>query len=278
FSRFYRLRAGESYPPRAGPIGGDLGYLKYGVFVGDNRTFSVTFATPTDDTELRAVLLQPEMFERCGRQLVATAPWLDGRAEPITAGVHAMGGLINRWRPHVVDGEPIATGCVPIGDAVLCTNPLYGRGCATAFWSAHLMVEAIDAHPDDPRQLLLDYHAALRAQIYPWYRASTEADAEARRVAAALLAGQDPDSAVADERALLRAVFRDGLLPALRRDQVVLRAFFRSLNLLDPPDAMIKNPDVAARVLAVWQDRDNRPPEPALGPKTRADLLQSIVV
>lgn len=277
FSRFYRLCQGDAYPPRAGPIGGDLGYLKYGVFVGDNRTFSITLATPTDDTELRKLLLHPDTFERCGRQLVATAPWLDGRAEPITEAVHAMGGLINRWRPHVIDGEPVAPGCIPIGDAVLCTNPLYGRGCATAFWSAHLMVEAIEAHPDDPRRMLISYDAALRTEIYPWYRASAEADAEARRVAGALLAGQDPDREVADERALMRAVFRDGLLPALRRDQVVLRAFFRSLNLLDPPDAMIKNPDVAGRVLAVWQDRDNRGPEPALGPKTRADLLELIV-
>ena len=47
---------GAAYPPRTGPIGGDLGYLKYGVFVGDNRTFSVTLATPTDDEELRKLL------------------------------------------------------------------------------------------------------------------------------------------------------------------------------------------------------------------------------
>ena len=71
----------------------------------------------------------------------------------------------------------------------------------------------------------------------------------------------------------MRGVFRDGLLPALRRDPVVLRAFFRSLNLLTAPDAIVKDSDVASRVLAVWQDRDNRAPEPALGPKRRADLL-----
>lgn len=277
FSRFYRLGAAHEFPPRSGPIGGDLGYLKYAVFIGDNRTFSVTLATPTEDAELRRILTDPDVFDHCARQLVATAPWLDGRASPITAGVHAMGGLINRWREHVVDGEPVATGFVPVGDAVLCTNPLHGRGCATAFWGAHLMVTAVDAHPDDIGQMLVAYDATLRAQIYPWYRASVEQDAEARRVAAALLAGMDPDANVSDERALMRAVFRDGLLPALRRDQVVLRAFFRSLNLIDPPDAMIKNPDVAGRVLGVWQERDNRPPEPALGPKTRAELLSLIV-
>ena len=276
FSRFYRLLDGATYPPRTGPIGGDLGYLKYGVFVGDNRTFSVTLATPTGDTELRTKLAEPEMFDACARQLVATAPWLDGRAQPITESVHVMAGLINRWRPHVIDGEPLATGVIPIGDAVLCTNPLYGRGCATAFWGAHLLVAAIDAHPLDQRQMLIAYDTALRAEIYPWYRASVEQDAEARRVAAALMAGEDPDGDVSDPRGFMRAVFRDGLLPALRRDPVVLRAFFRSLNLLNPPDAMIKDPDVGARVLAVWQDRDNRPPEPALGPKRRADLLALI--
>jgi flavin-dependent dehydrogenase len=188
-----------------------------------------------------------------------------------------MGGLINRWRPHVVDGEPLATGVVPVGDAILCTNPLHGRGCATAFWGAHLLVGAVQDHIGDPRQMVLDYHAAVRVEIYPWYRASVEQDSEARRVSTALLAGDDPDSEVADERALMRAVFRDGLLPALRRDAVVLREFFRTLNLLTRPDALIKNPEVTSRVLAVWQDRDNRPPEPLLGPARRADLLSAIV-
>jgi 2-polyprenyl-6-methoxyphenol hydroxylase-like FAD-dependent oxidoreductase len=276
FSRFYRLRDGADYPPRTGPIGGDLGYLKYGVFVGDNRTFSVTLATPTGDQELRKELADPEIFDSCARQLIATAPYLDGRAEPITESVHVMAGLINRWRQYVVGERAVATGFIGIGDAVLCTNPLYGRGCATAFWGAHLMVEAIEAHPDDPEAMLLAYEVALRSEIYPWYRASVEQDAEGRRVAAALLAGEDPDGDPSDQRAFMRAVFRDGLVPALRRDPVVLRAFFRSLNLLTAPDAMIKDPDVGARVLEVWQDRDNRPPEPALGPKRRADLLALI--
>lgn len=134
FSRFYRLRPGEEYPPRTGPIGGDLGYLKYGVFVGDNRTFSVTLATPTADEQLRKMLADPAVFDTAARQLVATAPWLDGRAEPIDEGVHVMAGLLNRRRDYVVDGRPLVTGVLPVGDAVLCTNPLYGRGCSFAFW------------------------------------------------------------------------------------------------------------------------------------------------
>ncbi len=276
FSRFYRLRDGHDYPPRTGPIGGDLGYLKYGVFVGDNRTFSVTLATPTADDELRKMLADPAVFDECARQLVATAPWLDGRADPITEQVHVMAGLLNRWRDHVVDGVPVATGVLPVGDAVLCTNPLYGRGCSTAFWSAHLMADAVAHHTDDPTAMALAYDASLRAEIFPWYRSGVDQDAEARRVAAALLAGEDPDGDSADPRTFTRSVFRDGLLPAVRSDAVVLRAFFRGLNLLSTPDALLADADVGARVLAAWQDRDNRPPEPSLGPKHRADLLASL--
>ena len=28
-----------------------------------------------------------------------------------------------------------------------------------------------------------------------------------------------------------------------------------------------------ARIFAIWNDRENRPPEPQLGPKTRAEML-----
>ena len=278
FSRFYRLRDGQQYPPRGGPIGGDLGYVKYGVFVGDNNTFSVTLATSTEDHELRKVLVDPVVFDSAARQLVATSAWLDGRAEPITDNVFVMAGLLNRWRDFVLDGEPSALGLLPVGDAILCTNLLYGRGCTAAFWGAHLIADAISSHSGDLRAIALAYDAALREQIYPWYRSGVEQDGEARRVSTAMLAGEDPDGDADDPRTFMRGVFRDGLLPAMRSDPVVLRAFFRSFNLLTSPDAMVKDPDVGARVFAVWQDRENRPPEPRLGPKRRGDFLELLPV
>src|SRR5512135_696495 len=42
FTRHYKLRDGQSEPPRDGaPGGADLGYIKFGVFIADNRHFSV---------------------------------------------------------------------------------------------------------------------------------------------------------------------------------------------------------------------------------------------
>ena len=271
-SRFYRLRDGHDLPPRNGLIGGDLGYLKYGVFLGDNRTFSLTLAAPSDDDHLRRLLSDDETFEHAARTLDVAEPYVDGRAEALTP-VHVIAGLLNRRREFVVDGRPLAMGVHPVGDSVVCTNPLYGRGCTTGYWSAHLLSRAITEFPDDLEAQSLRFHALVADEIVPWYDSGVAQDAEARRVATALIAGEDPDADASDPRAFMRGVFRDGLAPALRFDPVVLRAFMRSVNLLTPPDALLKDQDVMARIFAIWNDRENRPPEPQLGPKTRAEML-----
>jgi len=275
YTRFYRLREGHDAPPRAGLVGGDLGYLKYGVFIGDNRTFSITLASPVDDDDLRRRLIDPVMFERAARQLVVAAPWLDGRSEPLSPDVHVMAGLLNRWRPLVSDGAPRVLGLHAIGDAALCTNPLYGRGCTTGFWHAHLFATALSAAPGDPVAQAVALDTATRQYLEPWYRAAVTNDAEARWVATALLQGEDPDAA-GDERSFMRGVFRDGLAPALRTDAVVLRAFVRTLNLLDPPTALLTDPDIVGRVMKVWSEREQRAPEPPLGPPTRAALIATL--
>ena len=274
-SRFFELLQGQVFPEQVGPIGGDLGYLKYGVFPGDNRTFSITFATAVDDDELRRQLLDPEVFLHAASQVPATAAYVDGRAVPIT-GVNVMARLLNRRRSFVdEDGQPLVDGFVAVGDAHTCTNPLYGRGCSLSMVQAHLLGAAVEAHARDLRAIGAAYEAASREEIHPWYRASVAQDASNRREAARLrqVAEADPDDGAEEDP--MRAMLRDGLLPALRVDPVVLRAFLRMFNLLEAPDHLMTNWDVLGRVMTVYQDRDARPPEPSLGPD-RAGLLAAI--
>ncbi len=273
YSRFYRLNEGAALPPRTGPIGGDLGYLKYGVFPGDNGTFSLTLAAATDDQPIRKALDDETAFDAAGRALTFTAPYLDGRATPLTP-VHKIAGLISRWREFVVDGRPMAHAVFPVGDAHLATNPLYGRGCTTGFLSAHLLAQAF-ASSTDLEAVAINHEQAVRAELYPWVKNTMETDAEARRVASALINGEDPDGDPTDPRTFIRSVFRDGLRPAMRTDAVVLRGFVRNFNLLTPPESLSKDADFMARVLAAFQDRDNRPPEPNMGPP-RDELLALI--
>jgi hypothetical protein len=102
-----------------------------------------------------------------------------------------------------------------------------------------------------------------------------QTDADARRVATAIINGEDPDGDPNDPKTLMRAVFRDGLRPALRTDAEVLRKFIRNFNLLTPPDTLVGDADFGARVFAAFQEREHRAPEPHLGPPRR-ELLDLI--
>jgi 2-polyprenyl-6-methoxyphenol hydroxylase-like FAD-dependent oxidoreductase len=254
-SRFYRLRDGAEAPPQDGPIGGDLGYLKYAVFLGDNRTFSITFGTETGESVMRPRLLHDDQFQAAARNLPATAEWVDpDRSEPIT-GVEVMARLVNRRQRFVVDGEPVAPGVHALGDATVHTNPLYGRGCSLGMVHAFAFADLV-GQDDDPRRLALALEELTRTELDPWYRASVTQDVESQKAARGEVATDDP----------MRSLMRDGLMPAVRTDPAVFRAFLRVLNLLDPPDAMISNPEVTGRILEVWQARGERPEPPADGP------------
>ena len=275
FSRFYELRQGADMPPQVGPVAGDLGFLKYGVFLGDNRTYSITLAAPTDDAELRAGLVDPQLFTAAAGSLAATAPWIDDtRAEPITP-VHVMAKLVNRRRSFLADGIPRVAGLHAVGDAHTCTNPLYGRGCSLAMVQATLLADALAAHPDEPVARSVAYEQACEREIDPWYRAAIAQDRASRRAASRQTASGEGQSGDPTPENPTAALLRDGLMPAIRLDPQVYRAFLRMFNLLAPPDTLMSDPDLMARVLTVYQARDEREPEAALGPD-RATVLAAM--
>ncbi|HVF33653.1 MAG TPA: tryptophan 7-halogenase [Acidimicrobiales bacterium] len=281
-SRFYKLVAGAAMPPMVGMTAGDLGFLKFAVFIGDNDTYSITFGVPTEDADLRRLLREPG-FTDAARVIPALAPWVDESiAEPLT-GVEVMARLLNRSRRFLSgEGEaPLVTGLLAVGDAHTCTNPLYGRGCSLGFVSAHLLAEALGDHGDDPVAAALAYEASMRREVHPWYRSAVAQDrqdrsargldvpddAEGDIAGGAMGGGLDPDN--------VRSLLRDGLMPAVATDPVVFRAFLRMFNLLDPPDRLLRDPDLLTRVLTVWQDRENRPAPEPFGPD-REGLLAAL--
>jgi 2-polyprenyl-6-methoxyphenol hydroxylase-like FAD-dependent oxidoreductase len=268
FSRFYRVRDGFEEPDYVGPTAADLGYLKFAIFLGDNRTFSITYAVESDDDELRRALADPAAFETVARSIVATAPWrVDGASDPITE-VHVMAGLRNRYRPLVgVDANPLVHGFVAAGDAAVCTNPLYGRGCSLAFVHAYGLADALREHAGDADAFARTFAAFTDRELVPWFRSAVLQDAQARALNEELPA-EDP-------RTFMQTVFREGLLPALRTSPVVFRAFLRWFNLLAMPDALMADPEIVAEVLAAYEDRANRPGPPILGPD-RSELVADL--
>ncbi len=275
-SRFYKLRDGVEAPSMASGIGADLGYMKYGIFPGDDRIFSVTLAASPEDDVLRRVLRE-NSFEAAAQKIPQVWSWVDPTiSEPITP-VHGMGDLRNTRRWFVKAGRPLALGLFPIGDALIHTNPITGRGCTLAWIAAFLTSETFAKHPDDALLFARMLDEGIERELVPWYRSSLAQDRDAIEVDAMQRAGEDPflvnrpDGSV-DPKAYMRSMLRDGLLPALKEDLTVLRTFMRMFNLLESPADLMRNPQILLRVLASWNQRHQREPE-KLGP-TRTEMLE----
>ncbi|HTN99876.1 MAG TPA: FAD-dependent oxidoreductase [Microthrixaceae bacterium] len=299
FSRFFKLLDGAVLPPQMGPIGGDLGYLKFGIFQGDNRTFSVTLAARTGDSELRKTLIDPDRFLRIAELIPSVATQVDSSLSVPITGVNVMAGLVNQRRRFLdSDGRPLVLGFHAIGDAHTCTNPIYGRGCSLAMVQASLFTEALEKFGLDHEERAIAYEASSAEQVDPWYRAAVAQDRMNAQLAAGET-GQAPESGIgatatarsrevsegeateatadseapgSDQARFMRELLTDGLFPAIRVDPVVLRAFLRMFNLLEAPDSLLTNSDVIGRVMTVFQQRDQREPEAPLGP-TRSEIL-----
>jgi len=276
-SRFYQLREGAEMPVLDGPMGADLGFMKYGIFPGDARTFSVTLAANPEDPPFRALFRAPAFDALC-RSLPATAAWVDPAVALPTSDVMPMANLKNTRRFLVEAGEPVATGIACVGDALIHTNPIVGRGCTLACVNAWLLADALSANADDPRAFALALDAGVEREIVPWFEAVRAQDRDAILVAEAIREGRDPfepdrPDGTVDPLGYMRSVMRDGFLPALRQDVTVLRKFMRIFNLLDEPADLMKDPSFLGRVLAVYQQRHEREPIPA---PSRDEVLQHL--
>jgi 2-polyprenyl-6-methoxyphenol hydroxylase-like FAD-dependent oxidoreductase len=277
YTRHYKLRDGQDEPVRDGtPGGGDLGYIKFGVFIADNRHFSVTLATPEIETELRMAVMKPEMFDAVCLALPGAARWMNPeRAEPVSP-VYAMGSLQNVWRHYFLDGEPQALNFFALGDAAIRTNPLYGRGCSSGVVEAHLLRTALDATRDPAARARL-YERDLKKTIRPYFNSMVQLDLQAIRRAEH---ARDPAYKPGLRARIMKSFTEDGLLPAQRGDIEVARALTRIFHMLDEPTAFLKRPSIVARILRVWampkgrkKARDFYPPK--FGPE-RAELFARI--
>jgi len=276
FTRHYRLRDGQEEPPADGtPGAGDLGYIKFGVFVADNRHFSVTLATPEIETELRKAIVRPEIFDGICMMLPGAARWMNPTRAEAVSQVFAMGNLQNVWRHYLKNGEPQVLGFFAIGDAAIRTNPLYGRGCASGILEAHLLREALDATPD-PAERARVYDRTVHKAVRPYFDSMAKLDLQAIRRAEH---ARDPHYRPRLKARLMRSFAEDGLAPAQRADLEVSRAMSRIFHMVEEPAVFTRSPNIMARILKVWatpktlkQARGWYPP--TFGPKRSEMFVQ----
>jgi 2-polyprenyl-6-methoxyphenol hydroxylase-like FAD-dependent oxidoreductase len=209
-------------------------------------------------------LREPAAWSAAVARYPLAAHWAE--AEPITD-VEVMAGIEDRLRRYVVDGDPVATGVVAVGDAWACTNPSLGRGASFAIIHARVLRDVLrETGADDHDKLVRRFDEATARTVEPLYRATNGFDTHR-------LAEIDGDVAGVPYRpADPRWTGAKALYAAALRDPDIVRAYQSVASFLTTPDEVFATPGLRDRVLALGM---SAPRYPLPGP-SRAELLEAI--
>jgi flavin-dependent dehydrogenase len=227
----------------------------------DNGTWGVGFITSAKDAALRG-LKDTETWMRTWRSFPLVAHWADG--EPLDDEVAIMAKIEDRHRTFVVDGTPVATGVLAVGDSWACTNPSLGRGASIACIHAVALRDLLQiASIDFPMELAQRWHEVTEATVEPYYRATLDFD---RHRLAEIDAGIDAKTYDPGDPSYEMA---QALASAAGKDPDLFRAMLNIVTVLKCPDEVFAPAGVTEKVLALgggWRD------EPVFAP-TREELL-----
>ncbi|WP_112272618.1 FAD-binding protein [Lentzea terrae] len=236
---------------------GDLGYMGFNTFRGDNRTFAVILLVPSADHELRA-LKDNQAWMAAARAITPlnqmTSP---DHARPITD-VMPMGGLAN------IDRTKGVPGLVPVGDALCHTDPAFAYGLSFALVHAQALANASARHTT-PEDLTEAYLADVGPEARERHAAAVKTDA-ARTEA---WSGTPVDVSRRDG---CYPLFAFGTaLAAAPHDDLVLRRTVRRIGLLDRTEVFDDDSDLHDRIERIWAGLSRTRSGPP-----RGDLLEAI--
>lgn len=263
YSRYYRCRPGFEPPdgrfflsPR-----GDLGYLAFASFPGDNGTFAAMFAAPSGVPEWKA-LHDAEAFERAVASVPALAAWVEPDCtDPITP-VMAMAGLKNGLHPTHREALVFA-----VGDAHGHSDPVLAHGLAFALAHAGELARVLREH-EDPRDALEDYLAATARELRERFDYATALDEQRHRM---WLGGEVDFGRHTGDYALF-TIAAGGV--AAMTDADLARVFLRRIGLLDSTRVLDEDLTTRQRIEDAFQAVVARG-RPRLGP-TREEMLDLI--
>lgn len=149
YCRHFRSRDG-SVPPLFGPPVQPYDSISIATLPADNGTWGVGIVASAANGTMRAAR-DRDVWERVVKSYPLVAHWLDGEA---ITGIDVMAAVHDRHRTFWVDGAPVATGVMAVGDAWACTNPSVGRGASIGLLHAVALRDVLrDGPVDDPLAL-----------------------------------------------------------------------------------------------------------------------------
>jgi 2-polyprenyl-6-methoxyphenol hydroxylase-like FAD-dependent oxidoreductase len=260
YGRHFRSADG-SLPPVMAPLLSHYGSVSILTLPADNGTWGVGFTTCASDAELRK-LRDLDRWNAAIELFPLIAHWSDG--EPISEGVAVMAKIEDRIRRFVVDGTPVATGVISLGDSWACTNPSVGRGATIGLMHAVELRDLLRrTTTGDPAAFALAWDDATMTTVEPWYRATLQYDRHRLAEADAATRGEPY------EPGDISWEMTRGLLYGAGQDPDLFRSALRIAGLLNTTEEVFGAPGIADKVVTIgagWRD------EPLFGP-SRKDLV-----
>ncbi len=241
YTRHYKLLPGVEEPARdsRNPSAGDLGYIKFGVFPGDNGHFAVIICLPNQETELREAIKDGELYDKICHSIPGLARWVSPSTAEATTSSFGFGDIHAVWHHSVVDEQPAALNFFSVGDAALRTNPLYGRGCSTGIIHAHLLARLIK-EIKDPVERALTFDAWTEQELRPIFKASLSEDRRGIKRAKAIFEDRELEN-TRGIKGWLESSMGEAINRASREQIHVLRGAMRTFNLLEKPGDFLKD-------------------------------------
>jgi 2-polyprenyl-6-methoxyphenol hydroxylase-like FAD-dependent oxidoreductase len=263
--RHYRLKNPQAEPPRQAG-GGNFDYLGYATFYAEHGNYALTFGCPVDETELAEAIRRPDGFEALCEQLPVLKRWTS--ESEATTKVLGAGRFENRWTQYRTKTGLELLGFFAVGDSQVQTNPMYGRGCASAFVQAQLLAETLGSQTD-PSARARVYDQRTRELLQPYFGLSVTTDrmyqtrAKLKRGLRISLAEQ-----------LLNYAYEVVWLPATHKSPLMAREFLRSMQMreVSGPGTQLR---VLFQLLRSWVASWFRRKQPSPGP-ARNDFLRSL--
>jgi 2-polyprenyl-6-methoxyphenol hydroxylase-like FAD-dependent oxidoreductase len=266
YCRYFELRDGVDHVDGGveNPLNprGDLGYMGFNTFRGDNRTYAVILLVPNHDRELRTLREERAWMAACAAMRHLDVMTSADYGRPITD-VMPMGGLLN------VDctGDPRIAALVAVGDAFCHTDPAFAYGLSFALAHAEALGHAA-GDASDAGELAERYRAEVTPEARERYSLACETDDARTRH----WNGEALDMSRHDGCYPLFAFA--AALAAAPRDDLVLRRTIRRIGLLDRTAVFDEDEQLHDRIETIFAAVTADSP-PAAGPP-RDELLARI--
>jgi flavin-dependent dehydrogenase len=246
YGRHFRSADG-SVPPLMGPPLYYADSIAILVLPADNGTWGIGLVTVSGDAAARS-LRDADRWTAAVKSFALHAHWLDG--EPIDDQVMTMAKLEDRRRRFVLDGEPVATGVLPLADSWACTNPSVGRGISIGMIHAVALRDQLRGDIDDPYKLALAWDHATSVTVEPYYESTLFHDRHRLAELSAGAEGRRYDGGDAWE-------LWHRFTHASNADPDLFRAYLSVAGVLEVADDVLARPDIAERCHALgseWRD------------------------